>query len=133
MIDVTKVHMMTKLAAYEKYKGKKELKMHRYSRTAYLSLKLIEGFFTITFGFCLGAGLYMMRYYTNIMTQGLAFSYGSIFRHILMVYLGIMLIGLLLIFVTESRRYKRMLKSVKQYDKDLFTLKRYLEKEEKLQ
>ena len=74
MIDVTKVHMMTKLATYEKEKGKKELKMHRYSRTAYLSLKLIEGFLAVTFGFLLGAGLYMMRYYTNIMTQGLAFS-----------------------------------------------------------
>ena len=126
MIDVTKVHMMTKLATYEKEKGKKELKMHRYSRTAYLSLKLIEGFL-------LGAGLYMMRYYTNIMTQGLAFSYGGIFRHILMAYGGVLVISLILIFVIESRRYRQMIESVKQYDKDLFTLKRYLEKEEELQ
>lgn len=133
MIDVTKVHMMTKLATYEKEKGKKELKMYRYSRTAYLSLKLIEGFLAVTFGFLLGAGLYMMRYYTNIMTQGLAFSYGGIFRHILMAYGGILVISLILIFVIESRRYRQMIESVKQYDKDLFTLKRYLEKEEELQ
>lgn len=133
MIDVTKVHMMTKLATYEKEKGKKELKMHRYSRTAYLSLKLIEGFLAVTFGFLLGAGLYMMRYYTNIMMQGLAFSYGGIFRHILMAYGGILVISLILIFVIESRRYRQMIESVKQYDKDLFTLKRYLEKEEELQ
>ena len=74
MIDVSKVRMMTKLAVYEKEKAKKELKMHRYSMRSYLSLKLLGSFFAVTVAYGLGASLYMMRYYSNIMTEGLAFS-----------------------------------------------------------
>lgn len=77
MIDVSKVRMMTRLAVYEKQQGKKELKMHRFSMRTYLSLKLIGSFFAVTVAYVLGAALYMMRYYSNIMTEGLAFSYGE--------------------------------------------------------
>lgn len=125
--------MMTKLAVYEKQQGKKELKMHRFSMRTYLSLKLIGSFFAVTVAYVLGAALYMMRYYSNIMTEGLAFSYGGILKNILIVYGIVMIINLSITFVIQRKRYIKMLKSIRQYDKHLFALKKYLDKEEQLQ
>lgn len=133
MIDVSKVRMMTKLAIYEKGNGKKELKMYRYSMRAYLSLKLLGSFFAVTVAYGFGACLYMMRYYSNIIVEGLAFSYQKIFIHILIVYGIVMSINLIGTFIIQRKRYLKMMKNMKQYDKNLFVLKKYLEKEEELQ
>ncbi|HIW60015.1 MAG TPA: hypothetical protein H9880_09040 [Candidatus Anaerobutyricum avicola] len=133
MIDVSKVHMMTKLAVYEEGEGKKELRMHRYSPRTYLSLKLLGSFFLGTIAYLCGAGMYMMRYYSNIMTEGLAFSYRNILINILVVYVIVMAVNLIATFVIQRRRYLRMLRHVGQYDRNLSALKKYLEKEEQLQ
>lgn len=132
MIDATKVRMMTKIAVYEKQKGKKELKMHRYTLRGYLSLKLLESFLAVTIAYILGAGLYIFRYYSNIVTEGLAFSYEGILIHILIVYGIVMIINLILTFVIQKKKYLAMLKNIKKYDKNLFLLKKYLDKEEEL-
>ena len=133
MIDSTKVRRMARLEAYEKGKGKKELKMHRYTMRGYLSLRLMESFFAGTFAYVMGAGLYMLRYYSNIMTEGLAFSYGGIFRNMLIVYAVLMTAYLIITYRIETKRYLEMRKSVKQYDRELLALKKYLDKEEELQ
>ena len=75
----------------------------------------------------------MMRYYSNIMTEGLAFSYDDILRELLVVYGVVMAVNLILTFVIQRKRYIRMMESVKQYDKNLFALKKYLDKEKELQ
>ena len=116
MIDATKVRMMTKLASYESGDGKKELKMHRYSKGTYLSLKQLESFFAITLAYALGAFLYCSRYYTEIMTKGLAFDYRQLIMHILLGYIALIVVNLL--------------SHIKEYDKNLFALNSYLEKEE---
>lgn len=132
MIDTTKVHMMTELAVYEKKEGKRELKMHRYSYKAYMSLKLLESFFLVTLAYLLGSGVYMMRYYTNIMTEGLAFSYGEILADLLLIY-GVVVLGSLIVaFFLHKKKYQEMLKHIREYDKKLYKLKKYLEKEEDL-
>lgn len=128
MIDVTKVHMMTRLAAYEKEKGKKDLKIHRYTRKGYLSLKLLETFFAVTLACLLAGGLYIMRYYTNIMTEGLAFSYREIIWRLLLVYVAVMLVNLVVTFLIQGRRYDDMRENIRTYDKNLYDLKKYLEK-----
>ena len=90
-------------------------------------------FFAVTVAYGLGASLYMMRYYSNIMTEGLAFSYDDILRELLVVYGVVMAVNLILTFVIQRKRYIRMMESVKQYDKNLFALKKYLDKEKELQ
>ena len=125
--------MMTRLSLYEKGKGKKELKMHRYNMRGYLSMKLLGSFFAVTVAYILGAVLYMTRYYSSIVTEGLAFSYGGILKELLVVYGIIMIINLIITFVIQKKRYKKMMKNVKKYDKELFALKKYLDREEQLQ
>lgn len=133
MIDNTRVRMMTKLAVYEEGNGKKDLKMQRYSRGAFLSLRLLGSFFAVTVACILGGILYIMRYYSNIVTEGLAFSYEKILLKMLVVYLIVMIVNLVLTFWIQSRRYDEMEKNIRQYDRRLFELKKYLEKEESLQ
>lgn len=133
MIDIPKVRMMTRLSLYEKGTGKKELKMHRYSMRGYLSMKLLGSFFAVTVAYILGALLYMTRYYSVIMTEGLAFSYRGILKEILIVYAIVMVINLIITFVIQKKRYQKMMKNVKKYDKELFVLKKYLDKQEQSQ
>lgn len=130
MIDATKVRMMTKLAVYESGEGKKELKMHRYSKGTYLSLKQLESFFAITLAYVLGAILYGSRYYTEIVKKGLAFDYGHLLVHIFVGYAVVIVLNFILTDRIVRRRYDRMTSHIKEYDKNLFTLNRYLEKEE---
>ena len=130
MIDSEKVRMMARLEAYEKGRGRKDLKMHRYTMRGYLSLRLMESFFAGTLAYAMGAGLYMMRYYSNIMTEGLAFSYGGIFRNMLVVYAVLMAAYLIVTYRIEAKRYLKMRKSVKRYDRELLALKKYLDREE---
>ena len=130
MIDIPKVHRMTRLAVSEKGPGKKELKMHRYSLRTYLSLKLLGSFFAVTTACVLGAGIYMTRYYSNIITEGLAFSYNRIFLRLLIVYGVILAISLIATFVIQRKRYLRMLRNVSRYDRKLYALKKYLDGED---
>lgn len=130
MIDATKVRMMTKLASYESGDGKKELKMHRYSKGTYLSLKQLESFFAITLAYALGAFLYCSRYYTEIMTKGLAFDYRQLIMHILLGYIALIVVNFIVTDRLVRHRYDTMLSHIKEYDKNLFALNSYLEKEE---
>lgn len=130
MIDSEKVRMMARLEAYEKGRGRKDLKMHRYTMRGYLSLRLMESFFAGTLAYAMGAGLYMLRYYSNIMTEGLAFSYGGIFRNMLVVYAVLMAAYLIVTYRIEAKRYLKMRKNVKRYDRELVALKKYLDREE---
>lgn len=130
MIDATKVRMMTKLASYESGEGKKELKMHRYSKGTYLSLKQLESFFAMTLAYGLCALLYCSRYYTEIMTKGLAFSYREIFLHILIGYVILIVVNFIVTDRIVRRKYDTMLRHIEEYDKNLFALTTYLEKEE---
>lgn len=130
MIDATKVRMMTKLASYESGDGKKELKMNRYSRGAYLSLKQLESFFAVTLAYVLGVVLYCSRYYTEIMTKGLTFGYRQIVLPILIGYMVLILVNFIVTDRIVRRRYNRMLTHIKEYDKNLFALNAYLQKEE---
>lgn len=130
MIDATKVRMMTKLAIYESGEGKKELKMHRYSKGTYLSLKQLEGFFAMTLAYVLGAVLYGSRYYTEIVTKGFAFDYRLLSGQLLFVYVIALLVNFIVTDRTERLRYGRMMAHIAEYDKNLFALTTYLEKEE---
>lgn len=130
MIDATKVRMMTKLAIYESGEGKKDLKAHRKNRQTYLGFKQLESFFSMTVAYALGAFLYSTRYYTEIMTKGLAFDYRQLFLHIVIGYAILVVVNFVVTDRIFRRRYDQMLKRIKEYDKNLFALKTYLEKEE---
>lgn len=130
MIDATRVRMMTKLAVYESGEGKKELKMHRYSKRTYLSLKQLESFFAMTLAYFLGAVLYSSRYYSEIVTKGLAFDYRQLILHMLCGYVIVTLLNFIVTDWICRRKYDRMTVHVEEYDKNLYALKTYLEREE---
>lgn len=132
MIDGRKVRMMTKTAIYEKGIGRKEIKMHRYSKRTWLSLKMLGSFVCVTAAYFLASFLYVSRYYTDIISQGLEFQYVDILIRVLIVYIPVMAINLILTGRVCKRQYEIMEEHVKEYDKNLYHLKKYLEKTEEL-
>ncbi len=130
MIDVTKVRMMTKLSLYEKRRGKRDLRMHRYSRKNYVWLKMFTCFLAVTAAYILAAGLYLMRYYTAFLNEGTAFSFGRLILVLVILYLVIIVLCLIFTSSREKKRYQTMLEHIKRYEADLETLKNYMEQEE---
>lgn len=130
MIDAKKVRMMTKLAIYEEGIGKKELKMNRSSKSTYLNYKQLESVIAVTIAYILGVVLYSVRYYTDIMAQGLTFQYKDILINVLIGYVLVMVVNIFFTKKIAGRQYDEMKKNIKEYDRRLFHLNKYLEDEE---
>lgn len=127
MIDAKKVRMMTKIAVYEQNSGKKDLKMHRCSRRVYIGMKRLEAFLALTLAYLLGAGMYSLRYLTEIMTEGFDFTYKPVIIHLAAGYVILCAVGFLITTKIYGGRYDQMLKNIKKYDRELGRLKKYME------
>ncbi len=130
MIDVKKVRMMTKLSMYEEQIGKRDLRMHRYSRKNYVWIRMFTCFLAVTAAYILAAGLYLMRFYTTILNDAAAFSYGRVILAVLIPYLIIIVLCLLFTASYENKRYRAMMDRIRQYDAELAALKNYMDQEE---
>lgn len=130
MIDAKKVRMMTKLAVYEEGDGRKELKMNRFSRNMYLSYKQLESFIAVTIAYILGAALYGARYYTEIMAKGFDFPYKDILIKIIIGYILVNAASILITGRIARKQYDKMQRHLKEYDRQLYHLSKYLEHEE---
>lgn len=131
MIDPKKVRLMTKLAVYEEGPGKKDLKINGYSKRTYVNIKQLESMIAVTVAYLLGLVLYCFGIYTDIISQGLKFPYKKYFIHALFLYLIIMLIDFICTKRYYTKIYEKMRKDIKQYDRNLYRLEKYIQKEEK--
>ncbi len=118
MIDVQKVKLMTRISIYENGEGKKDIKMHRSSQGTYVTLKVIESILCITLAFVLCAGLYSMRYFSRIVTEGFAV-FKSTATHLLIIYVILMILSLVMTYFYYGRKYKNAHRRILNYDKDL--------------
>ncbi len=125
MIDIKKVRLMTRVSLYENSQGKKDIKMNRCRQSTYVTLKVIESVLCITIAFVLCAGLYSMRYFSEIVTEGFA-----VFRdtaiHLLIIYLVILVFGMFMTFFYYREKYRKAHDRIVAYDKDLARLESYM-------
>ena len=126
MIDIKKVRLMTRISLYENSQGKKDIKMNRSRQSTYVTLKVIESVLCITVAFVLCAGLYSMRYFSEIVTEGLA-AFRETAIHLLIIYLVILVFGLFMTFFYYRDKYRKAHGRIVAYDKDLARLESYMD------
>lgn len=132
MIDTKKVQLMTKITTYEKSKGGKDLRMNRYSKKAYLALKLLDLWISVTAVCAMISVLYAAYLVMLVVNTAVRLDYGRMTQTALALYLSVMIIATVIAVFCFSRRYDAMKKNIGKYEKDLTDLKALVSNEEKI-
>ena len=122
MINEEKVKIMTKLAMYEKGKGRKYLPVSRYYRSDYIGLALIKNFFLVTIAVYFGEYLLENIHKMNLVALG---------AYIIIGYLVVLIVYSVLTYIQYSVKYYRAKKSVREYYSQLTSLSKIYAREER--
>lgn len=125
MLDPKKVHMMANLASYENNQGKRDFKLYHYRRSVYLSKKALETFFLISIAYICGAFLYMMNYYSDIITYGFTFAFKEKLEPVAIGYVIVVGLTMIISGYRDRKKYDAMLIRINSYDKRLLRLQQY--------
>lgn len=126
MVNENRVILMTKLASYEAYEGKKYLTVGRYFRSDYISLQLLKSFICGTLAFCIMAGMavlydlegFMKNFYQTADMIELVKDIGILYLIMIGVYM-------LISYVVAAYQYNRSRQSLKTYYGNLKKLSKY--------
>src|SRR5574344_767289 len=131
MLNEEKIKMMTKLALYEQGTGKKAIEANKYFKKDYVSMKMINTAFTITFAYILFVVLWFFFKVYYLMNK---ISNNDIFgmvRNIFILYFIVLLIYMLIAYVVYSMQYMKMQDMNKEYQENLKELYLLYKREEK--
>ena len=129
MISEKKVKLMTRMASYEKNKGKEDFKINGYYRKDYVSIKRLYTFFWVTIGYVLALALVFMAGFDawmDKMSMSLIIAAGSV---VVAGYIALLIFYILITNRVYNRRHKDARTRVKKYNHDLTRLLKIYEKE----
>lgn len=133
MLNEERIRLMTKLASYEKGKGKEYIPVRQYYRRDYISYQGIKTFFssTICFGILLLFRLvYEMEDITELISSKVLSAIGI---SLLTEYLAFVAVFQAVAYIVYSRRYAKAAAGTKEYYSILKKVQKIQEKEEKTQ
>ena len=128
MINEKNVRLMTRLSVYENNEGIEDSKINRYSCNTYVNVKVLESSIAITFAYILGVILYSFRFYSEISAKGFSFPYRTYLGYFVGGYAVVFLIHFIFARNYYRKRYEKMRRNIRQYDRDLYILKKNIQK-----
>ena len=129
MINEKKVRLMTRISVYENNEGVKDFKINRYSSRVYVNTKVLESSIAVTIAYLCAVFLYSFRFYSEISSKGFSFPYRTYIVYCAGIYAAIFLIHFILARRHYKKRYEKMRRNIRQYDRDLYILKKNMQKE----
>lgn len=130
MIDTRKVRLMAKLSMYEKNEGKKDLKINKYTRGTWQSLKAMEALIVVTVAFAVCVVLYMAKIYTDLLSAGLSLPVMGSLLPILGIYLILAVFTIIIARSMAGKKYDMAKDRIDHYERQLAVLNRHIEKAE---
>ncbi|MBO5278793.1 MAG: hypothetical protein J6B06_04825 [Lachnospiraceae bacterium] len=131
MLNEDKVKLMTRMAIYEKRKGKKVMKMTKYFRGDYVSWNMIKTAIAVTIAYAMIAGgwvLYHLEYFMeNLYTLDLV----DLIRKVLTYYVILLAGYMILSYVIYTVKYSMAMKSLKRFRGNLKKVKQINHEEAK--
>lgn len=131
MLNVEKVRIMTRLAAYEKGEGKRYLPISRYYRTDYIGLALIKNFFLVSIGYVVLIGMVALYFLEELLENIHKMDLIKLGGEVIIGYIVLLIAYSVLVYVIQTVRYSRAKKSIKNYYMQLGRLTKIYAKEEK--
>lgn len=130
MLNNEKITLMTKLSLYEQKNQKKEIKTSRFFKSDYMLMKMLSSFFYITVAYILALVLWIM-YGSEHLVAGLTTTgkFIGIVTVLVLIYIIVTVVYMIFSYAFFSKRFKKIRKSLKEYNGDLKTLHRIQELE----
>lgn len=131
MLNLEKVRIMTKLAAYEKREGKEYLPISRYYRTDYIGLALIKNFFLVSIGYVILLAMIVLYFLEDLLENIHKMDLIKLGGKVIIGYIILLIVYSVLVYVIQTVRYSRAKKSIRNYYLQLGRLTKIYAKEEK--
>lgn len=130
MLNNKKIRIMSKLAIYEKGKGKEDIRASYYYKADYIRYNLLKTIVSVTCGYLLIIILATLYHAETFINQAMQIDYKKLGGQILLVYIGLLIIYILCSVLITTRRYHRSRKNLRRYNKGLKELKEIYSKED---
>lgn len=128
MINEEKVILMTKMAAYESGKGKKDISILNYFRGDYIGFQVLKSVIAATISFLALLAVYLFYHFETLMQDIYKMDLMEFGRSIIIVYLCTVGAYGVISYVIYASRYNRAKKSLRIYYSNLKKLSGMYEK-----
>lgn len=124
MLDREKVIMMTRMASYEKGKGKDHLRIGSSFRADYIFASILKAIFAITVAFVCGVALYIYYNLEQFMENIYDLDLVAILKGFGKYYLIVMIIYVAICYIVAFIRYAVATGSIRKYKSNLKKLRK---------
>ena len=115
MINEERVILMTKLAAYERGPGKKNVAISNFFRGDYIGFQIVKSIICATIAFGIVFGVYLFYHFEDLMLDVYQLDLLEIGKDILRYYLILVAVYSVLSYVIYSYRFYKARKNLKNY------------------
>lgn len=125
MLKEEKIHLMTRLALYEKKEGKHTIPIGKYYKKDYVALKMLQTAFATAIAYFCILALWMLGQMESLLEGLKDMNFVALGIYVILGFVGIELIFLVFAYRRYSRRYTEAKKNLKSYYQDLKHLNHY--------
>lgn len=125
MLKEEKIHLMTRLALYEKKEGKHTIPIGKYYKKDYVALKMLQTAFATAIAYFCILALWMLGSMEDLLEGLKSMNFISLGIYVILGLVAMELLFLLLAYGRYSRKYTEAKKSLKPYYQDLKHLNHY--------
>lgn len=131
MLNEDKVKLMTRMAVYEKRKGRAVMKMTKYFQSDYVSWNMIKTAAAVTFAYLMIGGSWVLYHLEYFMENLYTLDFTELIRRFLVYYVAVMAGYMILSFVIYTVKYSLAMKSLKRFRASLKKVKQMSQEEAK--
>lgn len=125
MLKEEKIHLMTRLALYEKKEGKKTIPIGKYYKKDYVALKMLQTAFATAIAYFCILALWSFGQ-LEVLLEGLnGMNFVALGVYVILGFVVTELVFLVIAYQRYSRQYTEAKKSLKPYYQDLKHLNNY--------
>ena len=115
MIDNEKVALMTKMAAFEKHEGKKNMNILNYYRSDYIGCQVLNAIIAATLSFVLVGAIYLLYNFEMLMADIYKMDLMALGKQIITIYLCLVGIYSIIVYIVYTYRYAKAKRKLKTY------------------
>ena len=119
MLNEERITLMTKLAAYEQRKGKKNIRISKYFRSDYLMMQMLKSLIYTTIAYAILVGLYLLYHFEGLTENLYQLDLVGMVQKILMLYGIFAVVSCVFTYIVYSYRYHKARKGQKEFMNNL--------------
>lgn len=115
MLNEDRIELMTKMAAYENGRGRRDISVNEFFRGDYISFQVLKSALYCTVGFGIAVAMYILYDLEGFLTDFYKMDVTEFARDIAMKYAVVLVVYLLISYCVYAYRFSRAKKHMKKY------------------